>query len=91
MEAPLPKSPRLSTYIDALCNLARSHVPDRVKVIEKNVDLYLAGERARDRALEGLRSAIHNEESERREGEDWSIAKRYVRSLLQRTNSSDAA
>jgi hypothetical protein len=86
----LPKSPRLTTYIDALCNLARSDVLDRVKLIEKNVDLYLE-EGARNRALEALRSAIHNEESERREGEDWSIAKEYVRSLLQRTKTEDAA
>ena len=86
----MPKSPRLTTYIDALCNLARSDVLDRVKLIEKNVDLYLE-EGARNRALEALRSAIHNEESERREGEDWSIASRYVRSLLQRTKSEDAA
>jgi hypothetical protein len=41
--------------------------------------------------LEALRLAIHNEESERREGEDWSIAKEYVRSLLQQTKSDDAA
>jgi hypothetical protein len=80
---------RLTTYIDALRNLARSDVRDRVKLIEKNVDLYLA-EGARDRALESLCSAIHNEESERREGEDWSVAREYV-SLLQQTNSSDAA
>ena len=45
----------------------------------------------RDRALEDLRSAIHNEESERREGEDWSIAGQYVHSLLQQTKSEDAA
>jgi hypothetical protein len=81
---------RLRTYIDALRNLARSDVPDRVKLIEKNVDLYLeAG--SRGRALEALRSAIHNEESERREGEDWSIPGEYVRSLLRRTKSEDAA
>jgi hypothetical protein len=90
MEAPLPKSPRLKTYLDALRNLAKSDVPDRLKLIEKNVDLYLA-EGKRDRALEALRSAINNEESERREGEDWSIASEYVGSLLQRTSSSDAA
>jgi len=69
MEEPLPKgAARLTTYIDALRNLARSDVRDRVKLIEKNVDLYLA-EGARDRALEALCSAIHNEESEQREGE----------------------
>ena len=41
MEGPLPKSARLRTYIDALRNLAKSDLPDRVKLIEKNVDLYL--------------------------------------------------
>jgi hypothetical protein len=74
------------TYIDALRNLARSDLPDRVKLIEKNIDLYLE-EGARGRALEDLRSAIHNEESERREGEDWSIAGEYVHALLQQTKS----
>ena len=74
----------------ALRNLARSEAPDRAKLIEKNVDLYLE-QGARNRALEDLRSAIHNEESERREGEDWSIAREYVYKLLQQTKSEDAA
>jgi hypothetical protein len=30
---------------------------------------------------EQLRRAIHNEETERREGEDWSVVRDYVRSL----------
>jgi hypothetical protein len=91
MEGPLPISAaRLTTYIDALRNLAGSDVPDRVKLIEKNVDLYLA-EGRRGRSLEALCSAIHNEESERREGEDWSIAREYVRSLLQQTKPEGAA
>ena len=30
---------------------------------------------------ERLRAALHNEETERREGEDWSAARDYVRSL----------
>ena len=74
--------------MDALRNLARSDLPDRVN--KKNIDLYLE-EGARGRALEDLRSAIHNEDSERREGEDWSIAGEYVHSLLQQTKSEDAA
>jgi hypothetical protein len=89
-EGQLPRGDRLGTYMDALRNLARSDLPDRVKLIEKNIDLYLE-EGARDRALEDLRSAIHNEESERREGEEWSIAGEYVHSLLQQTKSEDAA
>ena len=90
MEGQLPSGDRLRTYMDALRNLARSDAPDRAKLVAKNVDLYLE-EGARNRALEDLRSAIHNEESERREGEDWSIAAEYVHSLLQETNSEDAA
>ena len=38
-------------------------------------------------ALERLRRAIHFEELERREGEDWSVAREYVRSLLRRMAS----
>jgi hypothetical protein len=38
----------------------------------------------RQRALERLRVAIHNEEAERREGEDWGAARDYVRSQLRR-------
>ena len=38
-------------------------------------------------ALARLRRAIHYEERERREGEDWSVAKEYVRSLLRRMAS----
>ena len=76
--------------MDALRNLARSDAPDRAKLVEKNVGLYLE-EGADAYAPEDLRSAIHNEESERREGEDWSIAGEYVHSLLQQTKSDDAA
>ena len=57
--------------------------PNRAELIERNVDRYLKDEiGGRQRALERLRVAIHNEEAERREGEDWSIAREYVRSLL---------
>jgi ribosomal protein S3AE len=65
-----------------LRNLARTDVPNRAELIKRNVDLYLKDETGgRQRGLERLRLAIHNEESERREGEDWSVAKDYVRSL----------
>jgi hypothetical protein len=68
--------------MDALRNLARTDVPNRPELIERNVDRYLKDEiGGRQRALERLRQAIHNEESERREGEDWSVAKDHVRSL----------
>jgi len=78
--------------MDALRNLARTDVPDRAELIERNIDRYLVNEfGGRQRALERLRQAIHDEESERREDEDWSIAKDYVRSLQNLgTDSSDA-
>jgi|HubBroStandDraft_4_1064222.scaffolds.fasta_scaffold797769_1 hypothetical protein len=84
MEAPLPASnygPRLKTYTDALRELARSDSPDRGIAIRKNIDLCLT-EGEKELLLEGLRCAINNEESEGREGEDWSTAREYVRSLL---------
>ena len=78
----MPRHDRLTTYMDALCNLARTDVPNRAELIKRNVDRYLKDEIGRrQRALERLRKAIQNEETERREGEDWSVAKDYVRSL----------
>ena len=75
----------LRTYIDALRLLAKRHDPNRVVLIERNIDRYLQMESGgKERGLERLRVAIHNEEAERREGEDWSVAKEHVRSLLRR-------
>jgi hypothetical protein len=75
----------LRTYVDALRLLARTHDPDRVALIERNIDRFLRMESGgKERGLERLRVAIHNEEAERREDEDWSIAREYVRSLLRR-------
>ena len=68
--------------MDALRNLARTDVPNRAELIRRNVDRYVKDEiGGRQRALERLRQVIHNEETERRDGEDWSVAKDYVRSL----------
>jgi hypothetical protein len=65
--------------MDALGNLAGTDVPNRAELIKRNVDRYLKDEiGGRQRALERLRLAIHNEETERRDGEDWSVAKDYV-------------
>jgi hypothetical protein len=75
----------LGTYIDALRVLAKTHDPNRVALIERNIDRYLKMESGgKERMLERLRIAIQNEEAERREGEDWSVARDYVRSLLRR-------
>jgi len=52
---------------------------------ERHIDEYLKADPfSLAHALERLRRAIHYEELERRDGEDWSIAKEYVRSLLRR-------
>jgi hypothetical protein len=75
----------LRTYIDVLRVLAKTHDPNRVALIERNIDNYLKTESGgKERRLERLRVAIHNEDTERREGEDWSIAKDYVRSQLRK-------
>jgi hypothetical protein len=76
---------QLTTYIDALCVLAKTHDTNRVVLIERNIDNYLKTESGgKERGLERLRVAIHNEEAEGREGEDWDVARDYVRSLLHR-------
>ena len=81
-EGQLPRRDRFRTYMDALRNLARTDVPNRAELIKRNVDRYVKDEiGGRQRALERLRQVIHNEETERRDGEDWSVAKDYVRSL----------
>jgi hypothetical protein len=76
---------RLSTCMAALRVLARSNAPNLTVWVEQYIDEYLKTESVSlTRALERLRRAIHYEEAERHEGEDWSIAKEYVRSLLHR-------
>ena len=61
----MPKRDRFMTYVDALRNLARNDVPNRAELIKRNVDLYLKDEvSGRQRGLERLRLAIHNEETE---------------------------
>jgi hypothetical protein len=53
----------LRTYIDALRLFARTHDPNRV-LIKRNIDRYLEMESGeRERGLERLRVAIHNEEA----------------------------
>jgi hypothetical protein len=69
----------------ALRVLASSKAPHRHQLIEREIDEYLKNDPlSLARGLERLRVGIHNEEVERREGENWTIAKDYVRSLLQR-------
>jgi len=79
---------RLGPCLTALRILAHSKGPRRDILIEKNIDEYLRTDPfSLAHALERLRRAIHYEELERRPGEDWSVAKNYVRLLLHRMAS----
>ena len=76
---------RLGPCLTALRVLAKSKGPHRDDLIERHIDDYLRTDPfSLAHALERLRKAIHYEELQRREGEDWSIAKEYVRTLLRR-------
>jgi hypothetical protein len=69
----------------ALRVLASSKAPHRHRLIETEIDAYLKKDLlGLVRGLERLRVAVHNEEAERREGEDWGVARDYFRSLLHR-------
>ena len=73
----------LQLHIEELRVLARTNQPNRGGLIERNIDDYLSAEPGNERpALERLRDAIDQEEAEKREGEDWSIAKHFVHSWL---------
>ena len=75
---------RLGTCMDELRVLARSNDPDRAVLVEGHIDTYLTTETVSVwQALEQLCKGIRNEQAEGREGEDWSVAKRYIRSALQ--------
>jgi len=75
---------RLGTCMDALRVLARSNDPDRAVLVERHIDAYLTTETGSVwQALERLCKSIRDEQAEGREGEDWSVAKRYIRSALQ--------
>ena len=68
-----------------LRTLAKSKDPHRHIFVERHIDYYLRTDPfSLAHALERLRRAIRYEELERREGEDWSVAKNYVRLLLHR-------
>ena len=71
---------RLGTCMDA-----RSNDPDRAALVEGHIDAYLTTETVSVwHAVERLGKAIHDEHAEQREGEDWGLAKDYVRSVLHR-------
>jgi hypothetical protein len=73
----------LQLHIEELRVLARANEPNRGALIERNIEHYLNAELGSERpALERLRDAVDHEETEKREGEDWSIAKHFVHSWL---------
>ena len=81
----LTRTNQLGLCLAALRDLAKSNDPHRDISIERHIDEYLKADPfSLAHALERLRRAIHYEEVEGREGEDWSIAKNYVRLLISR-------
>jgi predicted transcriptional regulator len=76
---------RLPHFVEALRVLAETNDPNRAVLIEEAVREYLKAEPGTLRlSLERLCDAIDREEAEKRRGEDWSIARDYVRSRLRR-------
>ena len=76
------KDDLLRLRIETLRVLARTDQPNRVGLIERNIEDYLKTAGSERTSLERLRDAIDREEAERRQDEDWSLAKDYVRSRL---------
>ena len=71
---------RLGQCLAALRTLARSDRSLSFCLVERHIDEYLKADPfSLAHALERLRRAIHYEEVERRDGEDWSIGRNYVR------------
>jgi hypothetical protein len=74
---------RLGMCMDELRVLARSNDRDRAVLVEGHIDTYLTTETVSVwQALERLRQSIRDEQAKGREGENWSIAKEYIRSVL---------
>ncbi len=74
---------RLRSFIEALRVLAQTNKPNRVFLVENQINEYLKVEAGNVRiSLERLCDAIDREEAEKRRGEDWSTARDYVRSRL---------
>jgi hypothetical protein len=75
----------LQQLVETLRVLARRNEPNRAVLIEKAVNEYLNDKAGTVRlSLERLCDAIEREEAAKRRGEDWSIARDYVRSRLRR-------
>jgi hypothetical protein len=75
----------LQQLAETLRVLARTNDPNRVVLIEEAINEYLNDKAGIVRLpLQRLCDAIDREEAEKRRGEDWSIARDYVHSRLQR-------
>jgi predicted transcriptional regulator len=76
---------QLQQLVEKLRVLARRNEPNRVVMIEKAINEYLDDKAGIVRlSLERLCDAIEREDAAKRRGEDWSIARDYVRSRLRR-------
>jgi hypothetical protein len=76
---------QLQQLVEKLRVLARRNEPNRVVLIEKAINEYLDDKAGIVRlSLERLCDAIEREDAAKRRGEDWSIARDYVRSRLRR-------
>jgi hypothetical protein len=76
------KDDLLRLRIETLRVLARTDQPNRVGLIERNIEDYLKTAGTERLLLQRLRDAIEREDAEKHPGEDWSIAKDYVSSRL---------
>ena len=76
------KDDLLRLRIETLRVLARTDQPNRVGLIERNIEDYLKTAGTERLLLQRLRDTIEREDAEKHPGEDWSIAKDYVSSRL---------
>ena len=77
---------RLETCIDTLRMVAeQSDNPNFIVVTRRQINEFVNAEIPGGRvSIERLARAIEVAEAEKRQDEDWTVAKEYVRSLLQR-------
>jgi hypothetical protein len=75
---------RLQKCIDALRVLAKSSHADPFLVVEMRVNEFVRAEGDGRAPLERLLQAIEMQDDAKRQDEDWTIAKEYVHSLLER-------
>jgi hypothetical protein len=83
---------RLGPCINTLRALAMTTDPNRVVLIEREIDEYLKTSTiSLSHSLERLNKTIRAERALARQEEDWSVARNYSRSLLHRVASFKAS